>query len=337
MIEIVEIAVSLIPVLAFLAALLVLDSFKLVTTRSVLAAIGFGVVAAVAAFVANAWLLQGAGLSANTLRRYAAPVIEEVLKCIYLLHLIRSHRVGFLVDSAIYGFAVGTGFALVENIYYLSALEGAGLLVWIIRGFGTAILHGSTMAIFGILSKSLTDRHDSNAILYFLPGLGVAVIVHGIFNHVPLNPLALAAILVIVMPMLVVFVFERSETATRRWLGVGFDTDVQLLELILSGEIRQDRIGQYLYSLKARFPGTVVADMLCLLQIHAELSVRAKGMLIAREAGIKLDVDEKVTANLKELRFLEESVGKTGWLAISPILCRSRRDLWQLYMLGKSA
>lgn len=336
MIQIVEIAVSLIPVLAFLAALLVLDSFKLVPTRSVLLAIGFGVLAAAVAFVINGWLLGSAGVSANTLRRYVAPVVEELLKCLYLIYLIRSHRVGFLVDTAIYGFAIGTGFALVENIYYLRALGDASLFVWIVRGFGTAILHGSTMAIFGMLSKNLTERHDSAAVYYFLPGLGIAIVIHGVFNHVPLNPLAMAAILIVVMPMLVILVFAKSEAATRRWLGVGFDTDLELLELIMSGEIRESGIGRYLNSLKTRFPGTVLADMLCLLQIHAELSIRAKTQLIAREAGVKLQVDEADRANLKELKFLERSVGKTGWLAISPILHRSRRDLWQLYMLGKS-
>jgi hypothetical protein len=35
------------------------------------------------------------------------------------------------------------------------------------------------------------------------------------------------------------------------------------------------------------------------------------------------------------MRYLEKSIGKTGLLAMEPILHWSSRDLWQLYMLGK--
>jgi hypothetical protein len=91
----------------------------------------------------------------------------------------------------------------------------------------------------------------------------------------------------------------------------------------------------YLQSLKSKFPGQVVGDMLSMLQIHLELSIRAKGILMASEAGVRIAPDEMVKANLKELKFLEESVGKTGMLAMMPFLNMTSRDLWQLYMLGK--
>lgn len=55
--------------------------------------------------------------------RYGAPVVEEVLKSIYLVYLIKSKRIGFMVDSAIFGFAIGAGFAFVENIYYLQSVS----------------------------------------------------------------------------------------------------------------------------------------------------------------------------------------------------------------------
>ena len=46
------------------------------------------------------------------------------LKALIVVVLIRTHRIGFLVDAAILGFAVGTGFALVENLYYLRLAAG---------------------------------------------------------------------------------------------------------------------------------------------------------------------------------------------------------------------
>ena len=140
--------------------------------------------------------------------------------------------------------------------------------------------------------------------------------------------------MLITMPPLVGFVYEWSEKSTRDWLGAGLDSDVELLELIQGGAIAETPVGAYLSSLN-RLPGPVVADMLCLLRIHLELSLRAKGMLIARSAGVHLPLDDQVRANFEEMKYLERSIGKTGKIAILPFMRTSARDLWQLYALRK--
>src|SRR5262249_39238081 len=136
-------------------------------------------------------------------------------------------------------------------------------------------------------------------------------------------------------PLLLVAVYERSEVATRAWLGVGLDSDVERLELILSGEEKHSHIGEYLESLRHRFEGPILADMLCLVRIHLELAIRAKGTLIARAAGLDLPIDEDVRARLEELRYLERSIGPTGRLAMLPLLHTRTRDLWQVYVLDR--
>ena len=77
--------------------------------------------------------------------------------------------------------------------------------------------------------------------------------------------------------------------------------------------------------------------MLCLLQIHLELSVRAKGFMLARQSGVMVEPDESVQANLLELRYLERSVGKTGTRALRAFINLSSRDLWQIYVLNARA
>jgi len=150
------------------------------------------------------------------------------------------------------------------------------------------------------------------------------------------SPLLAAGVILIGLPFLVVAVFERSERATREWLGVGLDSDLELFESIAPGQALQTRLGEYLRSLKARFPGEVVADMLCLLRIQAELAIRAKGLLLAREAGLEVPVGDDVRANLLELRYLEKSIGRTGLLALKPVLRESARDTWQVYFLEEA-
>lgn len=333
MIEIIKIAISLLPVFIFLAALIFLDSFKLVKPRSVILTIIAGGVAAGACVWANGWLLNLAAIDNSVYSRYVAPIVEESAKALFLVLFFRTNRIGFMVDAAIYGFAIGAGFSLVENIYYLLNLESTNILLWVVRGFGTAAIHATAMAIFGIVSKNLADRYSSEKALVFLPGLLIAVTIHSLFNHFVFSPLLTTVLLSIGLPLLIVAVFERSERATQHWLGVGFDADQELLQILTTGRLSDSKIGKYLRSLQSKFPGSVVADMFCLLRIHTELALRAKGTMMLMQAGIKIGQDPETQAKFQEMAYLEKSIGKTGKLAILPFLRSSGRDLWQLYKI----
>lgn len=335
MIQIIKTLVSLGPVLLFLAGLVALDSFKLVRLKAVLQAIFIGCAVALLCMLINERLIGLLSLKFIHYSRYVAPVIEECLKAAFVVYLIRAGRVGFMVDAAIYGFAVGTGFALLENIYYLQTLESSNILLWIVRGFGTAAAHGSTTAVFGIMSLSLSERHPDTKLNWYLPGLAMAIIIHSLFNHFILPPVTSTIILLVTLSLLIFIVYERSERATRSWLGVGFDADAELMETITDGKIPDSNIGTYLDALRSRFPGEVVADMLCMLRLHTELAMRAKGILMMREAGIKIPPDPEIKEKLSELQYLEKSIGKTGKLAMSPFLKTSTRDLWQLYQVNE--
>ena len=331
-----SVVVALLPVLAFLATLVLLDSFKLVPLRSGMQAIAAGAIAALAAGHLNGWLLEVTGLPLASFSRYVSPFSEELLKAAYVVFLIRRRRVGFLVDAVIQGFAVGAGFALVENVDYLRRLGEASLLLWFVRGLGTALLHGATTSILAILGKSFSDRYPERRALAFVPGAAAAIGIHSLFNHAVVSPLLASLLLLAALPAAVVVIFERSERATREWLGAGFDLDLDLLKLILSGVFPHTRLGSYLESLKARFPGEVVADMFCLLRVELELSIRAKGMLMAREAGFDVPVGADLTASLAELKYLERSIGRTGLLALKPLHVTSSRDLWHHYLLEQA-
>jgi RsiW-degrading membrane proteinase PrsW (M82 family) len=328
-----NVVVALGPVVVFLAGLVLLDSFKLVPLKAVVRMILAGASAAFLGARLHGAILEAGLVSGTALSRYVAPVTEEVLKGLPIAWLLLRGRVGFLVDAAILGFAVGTGFALVENFEYLRALGGAGVFLWVVRGFGTAVLHGGTTSILAVVARGLEDRHPGAGLGVVLPGLAAAVAIHSLFNHFILPPVLTTLLLFVTLPVLLVAVFARSEKGTRAWLAAGFDSEVELLQSTLGQEVSESRVGRYLLSLRSRFEGPVVADMMCLLRIHLELSIRAKGILMAREAGLPIEVGEDVRANLSELRYLERSIGPTGRLALQPMLQSSSRHLWQIYML----
>ncbi len=329
----VHILISLLPVVFFLAGLVLIDSYKLVRPRAVALALLAGCLSAILVYFLNAWLWDMLEMNRNDFSRYVAPLTEEGLKAIWIIYLVFSDRVGFTVDAAIMGFAVGAGFAVVENMYYLSSLD-ASTQVWIIRGFGTAIMHGASSTILAIILKTLQGEHRLSAVISVTVSMMLAYAFHSTYNHFPFPPMVSTAILILVSPLLVSVLFQQSEKRTRSWLGTGFDTDQELMDLLMRGDFSASRIGTYLTSLKEHFEGPIVADMLCLIRTRVELSIRAKGVLMMREAGFEPRPDELVKAKFDELQYLEDSIGKTGLMAVEPIHKWSREDLWQLTLLS---
>jgi hypothetical protein len=231
------------------------------------------------------------------------------------------------------GFAVGAGFAVAENFYYLATMSDGHVGIWIVRGFGTAIMHGGVAAIFAVLGQTLTERQMKGGAVRYLPGLMVAVCLHSLFNHFVLPPILMTMAFLAVLPPMLYLIFQRSASHLHTWLELDFDDDTKLLQQINSGQLRETKAGRFLDDLRNKFEGPVVVDMLCYLRLYTELAIRAKGMLLMRENGIDMPAGDRTREKFQELEFLEGSIGKTGILAMRPFLHISRKDLWQLNVL----
>ena len=325
--------VGLLPVLIFLSLLVFMDSYKLVRLRLVLWVILLGGVCAGVSYFINGWVMQLTELSLLDYSRYVSPLIEETIKGLVMVYLFRTSRIGFLVDAAILGFAVGAGFAFVENLYYLYLGIGSNPGVWIVRGFGTAIMHGGAMAIFGVLAQTITERSMKINPVYYLPGLLAASILHSVFNHFPGSPVLSTLGTLLILPTLLALVFHHSAKVMHAWLELDFDADTLLLEQINSGQFAESKIGRFLTDLTQKFDGPVVADMLCYLRIYTELAIRAKGILLMREHGVQATPGQGTHEKFQEMKYLEKSIGKTGCLAMRPFLQMERKDLWQMNVL----
>jgi len=332
--EVLRVILALLPVLLFLAGLRVLDSYKLVPVRMVAGALAAGAVAATICYGINTVVFQHIQ-NPDLYPRFGAPVVEELAKSAFWIFLIATARVAFMVDSAICGFAVGAGFALVENISYLQVLDERSPGLWLLRGFGTAVMHGGAAAIGAFVSVYLSESRQWRGVRQFAPGLAAAITLHSLFNQGMLSPVGSTAAVVTGLPVIFVFVFYISERSLRRWMTGQLDQDIDILAMIAGGEFRKTPQGAYLMSLNDAFPPEVRGDMLTLLHLTIELSARAKGDLMLREAGLEVPPDPDLESHFKELRYLEKSIGPTGMLAVRPLLKQTPRDLWEMHHLAR--
>lgn len=317
--------------LLFLAALRLLDSYKLVSLGKVGSALAAGAMAAAICYRINSLIFEHIRENPEQYIRFGAPVVEELAKAVFWVYLISMARVAFMVDSAICGFGIGAGFALVENISYLHLLSGRGFGLWLLRGFGTAVMHGGVAAIGAFVSVYLSESRRWRGARQFAPGIVAAILLHSSFNQGLLSPVGSEVAAVVGLPIIFVIAFHFSERSLQAWLSGKLDQDIEMISMISSGEFKRTPQGAYLMSLNEAFPPEVRGDMLTFLYLTREISARSKGDLMRREAGLEVPPDPEWESRFKELRYLEKSIGPTGMLAIRPLLSRTPRDLWEMH------
>jgi hypothetical protein len=186
-----------------------------------------------------------------------------------------------------------------------------------------------------LTAENVSEIRGSRSLTAFLPGLALAIAIHELYNQPWWHPVIAAAVVLVTLPAAIAFIFWRSEQVLAKWLGTKLDKDIDLLQMIASGTLNKSPVGSYMRSLENTFTPAILGDMLSYLHLSLELSARAKGDLLRREMGFPVTPDPELHGELKELKFLEEQIGRAGKMALGPLLGQSRRDIWELQQLAE--
>jgi protease PrsW len=337
-----KIVVALAPVLVFLGGFMLLDAFKLMGWRELGQLLLAGGALAAISYLINWRALDDLPIGFTDYTKYAAPLVEEPLKAALMLVLFARNRVGFMIDAAITGFAVGAGFSLIENVIYLYNFPGASLGVWLVRGFGMAVMHGGATAAFGVIGQFLTERRMRLEgtryrfrLAAFLPGLAAAILIHGLYNHFPNEPLFSMVSVLVAVPLSLALVFSKSEHAAHRWLLDEYETHEHMLADIRAGHFDASEAGRFVLTLSERFDAGVVSAAFEYLKLHTELLARAEQTLIAHEEGGAEAPAADTRADFQRLHVLEGKIGRAALMALRPHLEVSRHELWEMHELQR--
>ncbi|WP_049564184.1 PrsW family intramembrane metalloprotease [Nonomuraea sp. SBT364] len=195
----ISLGLALAPVPLLLAAVLALDRMEPEPRSNLVFAFAWGAgVAVLVAGVINSlnlhYIMDTVKLSENTARNIAAtfgaPVVEETMKGLVLLGLLRFRRAELdgLTDGIIYASMVGLGFAMSENVsYYLQALNseagGVSLAVTVVlRGILSPFAHPLFTSMIGVAVAHAATREGSERVFSILAGWSGAMVLHGLWN-----------------------------------------------------------------------------------------------------------------------------------------------------------
>ena len=321
---------ALLPIVIYIYVVYKLDNFALLSVRRLLALVLCGMLAAVACF--GLFKLTGRILSAEV-SDLANPVMEETVKAIPLLVLACRKKIVFFIDSVICGAAVGGGFSILENVFYLVLGDSLSVGTTLFRGLEIALIHmgcSACIAVSFMFAVRLAERSKSGqdvkpidmAMAMFL--LIISPALHVLHNAFHFNPFTQFVIVLGTMAGLLVLIYQYDEEMIHRWLDRGLDTQVSLLQSIQEGCLANTNTGQFLMSVKKSFPSEVFFDIICFVQLHVELSVTAKSRFMMREAELDMPLEdaqkEKYLSQFTEFQILEKRLGKSAMMTVSPVV-----------------
>lgn len=328
---------ALVPVLILLALFVWLDAFKLMSLKEILFLMVLGGLAAVATYPVSGRMLDTLPIGFSNYSRFIAPWIEEAIKALVVVAIFWFNRIGYKIDAVISGFAIGAGFSVVENIIYLTIFPDYGAGTWLVRGLGTAVMHGTTLAILAAIAHEFAERENREAagdfrfnLLWFVPGYLVAVALHLAFNQFPERPLVAMIGAALFAPVAIIAIFHFGTAEAERWLVQERAEHQAQLKALRAGRWPKGASGRKIAALAERLDPESAKRVRRYWELLAWLLIEAEEAMMEEAAG-DIEVDrEQVRGALAELDGLQRALGRSTLAALKAMLPFSRNDYWEI-------
>jgi RsiW-degrading membrane proteinase PrsW (M82 family) len=328
---------ALVPVLILLAIFVWLDAFKLMSLGEILLLLVLGGVAAIAVYPISGRLIDTLPIGFSNYSRFVAPWIEEAFKAAIIIMLFGLNRIGYKLDAVISGFAVGAGFSVVENVIYLAIYPDYGASTWLVRGLGTAVMHGTTLAILAAIAHELAERETRGSAgdfnfrpWWFVPGYLAAVAIHMVFNQFPDRPLLAMLGAAMFAPIALIGIFSWGTSEAQSWLKAERAEHQKQLDALKAGAWPDTAGGAKIAALANRLGPESAERIRRYWQLMAFIVVEAEDTLIEESEGDVAYDPTQILAAFAELDGLRRALGRSTFTAVNALLPFSRNDQWEV-------
>ena len=329
--------IALVPVLVLLGIFLWLDAFKLMSLGEIVLLLVAGAIGAVVAWPIAGRFLDTLPIGFSTYSRFVAPWIEEAIKCVIMVLLFRFNRIGYKIDAVISGFAIGAGFSALENIIYLIRFPDYGTGTWLVRGVGTAVMHGTTLAVLAAIAHELAERETREAagdfnfrLWWFLPGYLVAVALHTAFNQFPDRPMLAMLGAIVFAPIALITIFYFGTAEAERWLVTERAEHSSQVETLRAGRWPDRPAGRKIAALAERLGPEATTRIRRYWELQAWLVAQAEETMIEEGTGDAQFDAAEIRAALAEIEGLRRALGRSTVTALNALLPFSRNDYWEV-------
>lgn len=171
-----------------LTILLVMFIFGLFSRRSlgwVAACLVWGSVGCLFSFEINRNLLE-MGIERDAIIIFLTPIVHQIFVSLGVLLVLYREKSDNLIEGAVFGWAAGLGFAMVDSIYHIIGLQEVVMEGLLAHTFSTTLVLATAAAITGLVMTQFYFRHRTNRAVILLSGLGAAVGYDALYSWIAL-------------------------------------------------------------------------------------------------------------------------------------------------------
>ena len=318
--------------LLFLYIVKWLNFFETHRPKLLYIALGWGVVAFGFSYLVNHPLIPILGRP--FVATHIGPSVEEVFKSLILLYLVRRADYTYFVDGAIYGFAAGVGFAVAENMLYLSRVDvSTGVILAITRAFSASVMHGSSTALVGIVIGGFPLGRAFHPLITLIVAWAIAIAFHTTYNELAYKNYgqmglivvcgtAFAGLLVVVGAL--VWGLRRERRRLRKSLGR--NTGVSKGEVGLVQRIED--LDLLLAPVQKRFGESKREQVANVLVLAAQLAMKQAQMKSTRDAELRTELAAEVSELKRQLKRQRHEVGMYAMTYARTLVLKTTWSLW---------
>lgn len=271
--------------------------------------------------------------------RYVAPVVEELLKSIILIYIVSRADFNYVVDGALYGFGAGIGFAVIENVQYITDPSRAKtvLLVAVMRVFSTNLMHATGSGLIGTgLAYGRGNVSMQARIGMALAGYGFAILNHMGFNILVNMKTAAIVLLVFAIVMgvtgaaLIWYIIRRGMSIQKDWVSekLGMADRVTQQETKMVRNI--ETVDEVLLPVQQRFGSAKASLVRSLIYKQAEIGIKRKLLDSANSESRKADIEAIIQDLGKDVQDLRNRIGAYCMLLVREVYLGNEGQMWNL-------
>lgn len=270
---------SIFPLL-FLGIVQKFDFYRTGQVKLILLSLSWGVCAYGLAAITNIALEYFGLADREIIVRSYAPFQEEILKGLYLLFLVRRRLFSYSVDGAVYGFATGIGFAILENFEYISKDPTIAVLVALQRIFSANLVHGTSSAILGIALGVFLLKRTRTRWSILAGGFFLAIGLHMLYNFISYTRTSLLSAIGIGIlgTVFIYIVMQHGKKQARNWIKQKLGMDDRVTHGEVAAVDRLPDMDIFIQPVLERFGPETAGRVENLFYLQARLGIKRKTM-----------------------------------------------------------
>lgn len=294
--------------------------------------LAWGLVAYGLAAQINPAMVETGWVTRSQVIRITAPVLEEILKSLILIYLVRRADFNYVVDGAIYGFGAGIGFAIIENWEYVTGHPEIALGIAIARVFSTNLVHATGSGLIGSALAFQRGENTAPAWTAVILGYLFSIAFHMGFNTtVSAGTFLFFAIGIgLVGTALIWFVIRRGLNTQKIWVGekLGMNDRVTRSEAKISVKIEQLR--EALTPVEKQFGFVTLKIVEDLIRKQAEIGIKRKLLEKTASESKRQEIEKIIKGLNREMEALRKQAGPYCMMLVRTVYLEQDLLVWDL-------